>query len=189
MCRLNWPGIGYLSFAQLLFVFCPLAMASQEESVHLPGAVHIDALDMGEGQISIAEAVDLVRRAGLGAAMITPHDQSVVEYGLPPLRNLLKVKVARESIQRYGVERYLDNIRTTDEQIPEVITIDGAEAIPAYYWEQGVLSGLPTVRNLHKHLLIIGWHLPRAMRISLRSPMDFHMCSIYSVSCRSGRCR
>jgi len=160
MRRLTRPAISCLPFAHLLFVFCPLATIAQESSVQLPGAVHIDALDMGEGRISIAEAVGLVDRAGLRVAIITPHDQSVVEYGLPPLRNLLKAKVSRESIQDFGVERYIETVRTTDEQIPGVITIDGAEAIPAYYWEQGILSGLPTVRNLHKHMLIIG--LPSA---------------------------
>jgi hypothetical protein len=160
MRRLTRPAIGCLSFVHLLFVFCPIATTAQESSVQLPGAVHIDALDTGEGQTSIAEAVSMVDQAGLGIAIITPHDQSVVEYGLPPLRNLLKVKISRESIQDFGVERFIENIRSTDEAVPGVITIDGAEAIPAYYWDRGVLSGLPTVRNLHKHMLIIG--LPSA---------------------------
>jgi hypothetical protein len=99
MRRLTRPAIGCLSFVHLLFVFCPIATTAQESSVQLPGAVHIDALDTGEGQTSIAEAVSMVDQAGLGIAIITPHDQSVVEYGLPPLRNLLKVKISRESIQ------------------------------------------------------------------------------------------
>jgi hypothetical protein len=138
----------------------PGLSAAPAERLEVPGAVHIDALEAGERQISIPEAVDLVERAGLGVAVITPHDQTVVEYGLPPLRHLLRVRNARESIQTYGARRYVEEVRATDENIPGVVTIDGTEAIPAYYWESSPLSGRPVVRNYHKHLLIIGLSSP-----------------------------
>lgn len=50
MRRLTRPTICCLSFVHLLSVFFPIATTAQEGSVQLPGAVHIDALEMGEGQ-------------------------------------------------------------------------------------------------------------------------------------------
>ncbi|MBM3265701.1 MAG: hypothetical protein FJY97_20085 [candidate division Zixibacteria bacterium] len=125
-----------------------------------PGAVHIDALEYGEDRLSIAQAVDLADRAGLKTAIITPHDRNTVEYGLPLLRNLFKIQVSRSSIQAYGFETFLEEIRTADQQFDSLAVIDGAETIPAYYWEKSPLTGVGVVRNFHKHLLVIGLSSP-----------------------------
>ena len=135
------------------------AGVAHADTEQVTGVIHIDALETGAQDLSIAEAVDLVARAGLGIAILTPHDNAVVKYGLLPFRNLLKMQVTQASIQEFGVQRYVDAVRATDEGIPEVITISGTEAIPAYYWED-VWGGQPVVRNLHKHLLVIGLSEP-----------------------------
>lgn len=134
----------------------PLLFAQSLPGVDIPGAVHIDALGYNENELSIAQAAELADRARLGVAIMTPHDQGEVTYGLPLLRHLLRTKGSLSSVQTYGVSKYLDEVHATDAQYPQVLVIDGVEAIPAYYWESSPLTGSAIVRNFHKHLLIIG---------------------------------
>lgn len=148
-----------------LFLAGPGALSAQSSlRAETPGAVHIDALEFGAHELSIAQAVDLAERARLGVAIVTPHDQSQVEYGVPFLRYLLRTRGSQSSIQTYGISKYLEEVKTTDLQYPQVLVIDGTEAIPAYYWESSPLMGSALVRNFHKHLLVIGLKSVEAYR-------------------------
>lgn len=137
----------------LALVLPPVSAVAVEQ---VPGVIHIDALGVDAGGPTVAQAVGMVERAGLGVAIITPHDQSVVEYGLPPFRRLLKFGETRPSIRSYGAPRYVDEVAAADAQTPGVVTIHGAEAVPAYYWAGSLWGGPLTVKNIHKHLLVIG---------------------------------
>lgn len=146
-------SVGILCF----FLLAPRLLSAQSlPERDIPGAIHIDALEYNENELSIAQAADLADRAGLGVAIITPHDQEQVAYGLPLLRYLLRTEVSRSSVRTYGVSKYIGEVHATDAQYPRVLVIDGVEAIPAYYWESSPLTGSAIVRNFHKHLLVIG---------------------------------
>lgn len=142
----------------LLFLLPGVARANL---VQVPGAVHVHDADAGSGKLSILQTVELARRTHLGVVIFNDHDNFVVEYGLPPFRHLLKKAEPRPSIQAYGAQRYRETIQTAGEQTPGVITVDGTEAVPAYYWDGSVWGGHPLVRNLHKHLLVIGFPDPK----------------------------
>jgi len=151
----------------ILIILFTCSVNGQTEQV--PGVIHIDALDPGEGKLSIPEAVALVSRAKMGVAIISPHDISEVSFGIPPLRNLLKVSEDQESIRTFGTDQYLAAVRASDVATPDVVAIAAAEAIPAYYWD-GSIWNRPFIRNMHKHILVIG----------LTEPEDYD--SIPSVS-------
>lgn len=125
------------------------------ESKQVSAAIHIDALGTGGESLSVPETVQLAAQARLGIAVITPHDNARVSYGLPPLRNVLRFDVERESISSFGSENYLEVVRSANLNVPAVLALAGVEAVPAYYWQGSPLRRL-TARNLHKHMLVVG---------------------------------
>ena len=127
----------------------------------VPGVIHLHTrLGEGDGVFTPLELVEKVREKGLGVAIINDHDNERVEYGLFPLRRIIRKVVERNSITRYGVEEYLREMEKARRAYPDVILIPGIEAVPAYYWERGPLEEDPTLRNWHKHLLIMGLEKP-----------------------------
>lgn len=141
----------------LLSIFPIEAVAGEWVS----GVIHLHTrLGEGDGVFSPVELVEKVREKGLGVAIINDHDNERVEYGLFPLRKIIRRVVERNSITKYGVEEYLREIDKAREAYLDVIIIPGIEAVPAYYWERGPFEKDPTLRNWHKHLLIVGLEKP-----------------------------
>ena len=145
----------FLQYLVMCGIACGISFQAQGESKQVSAAIHIDALGINDENLSISETVQLAVQASLSVAVITPHDNARVSYGLPPLRNVIRFGVERESITSFGSENYLEAVRTTNLNEPEVLTLAGVEAVPAYFWQGSPLKRL-TARNLHKHMLVVG---------------------------------
>ncbi|MBI5682442.1 MAG: hypothetical protein HZC45_04665 [Deltaproteobacteria bacterium] len=140
-------------FLILLSVFLP-----SNETVfayqNVPAAVNLES-EVGGSALSPEEVVQRVRNAGLKVAIFADKDTNKVEYGLFPLRNLIKKAEERESITRYGAQQYINRIENIASQNPDMVILHGAETVPFYYWEGSVFSGL-TIKNFHKNILVFG---------------------------------
>ncbi len=124
----------------------------------VPGVLHLDT-NLSGGSISPEAMVDQVREAGMRIAIITDKDNNYLEYGLWPLRNLIKKSVARTSIIKYGAAKYLAYMKKVEEKNKDMVVITGTETIPFYYWKGNIFSGLHAV-NFHKNLLLLGLDKP-----------------------------
>ncbi len=124
----------------------------------VPGVLHLDT-NLSGGSLSPEEMINQVREAGIRIAIVTDKDNNYLEYGLWPLRNLIKKSVERESIIHYGAAKYLEYMKRVEEQNKDMIVITGTETIPFYYWRGNIISGL-TVVNFHKNLLLLGLDKP-----------------------------
>jgi hypothetical protein len=82
------------------------------------------------------------------------------EYGLWPLRNIIKKTEEDRSIFSYGIERYLQDIAVAGKENPEMVIFAGAESAPYYRWRGSLLENSLTLENWHKHLLAIGLEKP-----------------------------
>ena len=83
-----------------------------------------------------------------------------MEYGLPPLRNLLKVKKELNSINKTGAKAYLRTIEDLRKRYPQMILIPGTESAPFYYWTGSPFAGTLTANDHERRLLVMGLEKP-----------------------------
>ena len=94
----------FLIFFILLFLLGDASFSSALERV--PGVIHLDT-NISEGTLSPEEMVKRVKEAGLKVAVITDKDNQRVEYGISPLRKIIKKVEERRSVRTFGAKNYL----------------------------------------------------------------------------------
>jgi len=145
-----------LFFIVALFPILLLALpAFSAEIIQLPGVIHLHST-FSSGNYSIEQMVNKARQKNLEVLIITDHDLVVMEYGLFPLRNLIKRREERRSIQQAGPHKFLQAIGQINNRQKDVIVIPGAQSSPFYYW-----TGSPFKKNLvahdyRKEILLVG---------------------------------
>jgi len=123
--------------------------------IHAPAAIHMSST-VSDGQYTISELVGIAKKNGIKVAIITDRDQMKWEYGLWPLRKIIKKTVEEGSVLRYGAKNYLKEIEAAQKENPDIVLIPGVESAPFYYWEGNPLANNLKIFNWHKHMLIIG---------------------------------
>lgn len=113
-----------------------------------------------DGSNDILPLAQLAKDRGFEILIMNDHDRMVMEYGLPPFRNLIKKRVELNSINKNGARSYLDALREAQHQNPEMIIIPGSESAPFYYWTGNPLKENLTAHNHEKRLLTIGMEAP-----------------------------
>ncbi len=140
----------------VLAILCFLcSISAAEELIQAPAAIHISST-VSDGKHSIPEIVETAKENGIKVIVFTDHDLIKWEYGLWPLRKIIKKTIERNSIITYGIKRYLREIEDAQKENPDLILIPAVESAPFYYW-----SGSPFKHNLklhswHRHILVIG---------------------------------
>jgi len=123
----------------------------------LKTGIHFDSQVSG-GKYTMGELAGIANSYGLDAAIITDHDNMKVSYGISPFQKFLKLSIQENSISRYGVENYLQEIDQINRIFPDIIFIPGVEAVPYYFWEGSPMYNNLTLRNWHTHLLVFGFN-------------------------------
>lgn len=132
--------------------------AQQDEYSQVIALIHMDSsISGGDNTPEMLAAV--ARNAGAGVGIITDHDTQKVAYGLWPLRNVLRISHSRPSIRTYGISRYLERIEDINRTTKDFILIPGIEAVPYYHWERS-RDGMLSLKDLHRHLLVMGLDQP-----------------------------
>lgn len=151
--------INKISKLALLFwlsaLLCLASLSAGAEYIQVPVAIHISST-ISDGDLSLEEIVRIARNNGFKAVIITDRDYLQWEYGLWPLRNLIKTRQAMPSLATYGVERYLQKIAALQKQYSDIVIIPATEAAPFYYWEGSPYAPGFKIKSWHKHMLIIG---------------------------------
>lgn len=142
-----------LGFALILTIL--LASEVSGASVQVKAAFHVHTA-FSTGVLSMEEVIEEARREGIGAVILTDNFLVRFEYGLFPLRSLLKKVVEKPSARRMGLERYLRAIEAAQARFPDVILIPGVEVIPYYYWTGSISTGDLTLWDTQKNLLVVG---------------------------------
>jgi hypothetical protein len=102
------------------------------------------------------ELIARARAGGVEAIFLTDNHLHRFEYGLAPLRNLLRYRVEYPSLLARGPENFLAAVREANARQQDVLLIPGAEVIPHYYWTGSLLRGTLTMHNAQKNLLAFG---------------------------------
>ncbi|HHP7234605.1 MAG TPA: PHP domain-containing protein [Desulfobacterales bacterium] len=129
--------------------------AGGSEYSQLRGVVHVHS-NFSSGKYGIDQLAEKAKSMGLEVVVVTDHDRVVMEYGIFPLRNLLKKRVERKSVLLSGPQTYLETIRRVNTAQNEVIVIPGVQSSPFYYWTGSAIQGDLTAHDYRKELLLIG---------------------------------
>lgn len=112
--------------------------------------------NVSDGAASIEKIAGAAKENGVSVLIFGDSALRKWEYGLWPLRNILKKAHQENSVLRLGPERYLKKIRLQKKEFSDMVFIPGVEASPYFYWE-----GSPFKRNFalidyYKQFLISG---------------------------------
>jgi hypothetical protein len=146
-----WMGLGYSRFS--------LA----DDYIHVAALMDLRT-QASDGVQSLEDLARMARKRGFDVLFINDHDRLALEYGIWPLRNILKKKVEKPSINKLGAEKYLKMIESASKKFPKMIFIPGAESAPFYYWEGSYFKKNLTVCDWERHLLIVGLDKPEDYR-------------------------
>ena len=171
-----------LLLAVLVLSLLSLLMPPLTESAGyelIPAAVHLDS-SLSGAPLPPEEIVRKVRNAGMKVAIFGDKDNNRLEYGVLPLRNIIKKTVERESVIHYGASQYLEYLNEVALKNPDMVILPGIETVPFYYWEGSVFSGLK-IRNFHKNILVFG--LEKASDYENLPSVAYKKPRVFSIGC------
>lgn len=128
--------------------------ATSKETV-LTVAVHVHS-DISTGSQSLDQIAEEARRVGIDAVVFSENLALRYEYGLFPLRGMVRRTVTLPSVVEYGFDRYLTAVAEAQARHPDVLLVPGVEVTPHYYWTGSLFDGNLTMHNGQKNLLVFG---------------------------------
>jgi len=125
------------------------------ELVQVPVAIQISS-KVSDGKYTIPQILSICRDQGFKAVVITDRDLMRWEYGIWPLRNILKKTVEDGSVIKYGAQRYIREFKEIQKINPDLVIIPGVESAPFYFWQGDLIHSNLEIRDWHKHIITIG---------------------------------
>jgi hypothetical protein len=123
----------------------------------VPAVVHVHST-WSSGELTLDELIARARAVGVEAIFLTENHLLRYEYGLPPLRNILRHRVEYPSLLSRGPEPFLRAVQAANARQKDVLLIPGAQVIPQYYWTGNLLRGTLTMHDTQKDLLALGFY-------------------------------
>lgn len=150
-------AICYLSII-IALSFLSTGIIRAEDAFHRISCImHIHSDFSGNGENKSIDAIlNEAAAHGIDAVIPTDHDIMRWEYGLSPLRGLLRKTYQRPSVLSAGPSRYLDEIHRLRSTHRNMIIVPGVESAPFYYWTGNPFNGTLTMHGWNKHMLLLG---------------------------------
>jgi len=142
-------------FLYLVFFITESYPAEENGYIKVKCVVHVHTI-VSSGYLSVEDYSRLAEKNGVDAVILSDNLLQRYEYGLWPLRGILKKVVERGSVLKYGPKEYLELIRKANMECKDVVIIDGAQVNPFYYWTGSVFKGNLALNNRAKDMLVIG---------------------------------
>lgn len=147
-------GLSYINVILLFLFFTTSESLSQEKYRAFKVAIHLSSTVSGD-RYSLEELAKILEENNIDVAVITDHFHVEVEYGLFPLRKIIRKRVSKPSIYQFGIKNYLQKIKAINEK-SRVLLIPGAEVSPFYFWDGHLISKNLVLKNWHRHILVFG---------------------------------
>ena len=159
-CRQKAKGQLWISIFIIIFL---AATAGAEDFNQIPGVIHVHST-FSSGDYPLETLVSKAKEKGIEVLILTDHDLVVMEYGIFPLRNIIKKRVEHNSVIKSGPDKYLEAINKINNDQDDVLVIPGVQSSPFYYWTGSPLEGNLTTHEYRKELLLIGMRHPEDYR-------------------------
>jgi len=108
------------------------------------------------GCSSVQELMTQAEAKGLDGLLFGDHDRKSIQYGVPYVERILRIKMGSPSLLDNGAATYLSEINQIDKTDDTLVLVPGVESAPFYYWTGNPLDQNLVAHNWDKHLLIIG---------------------------------
>lgn len=138
-----------------LFYCLPTSAAQLSDYEKVKCIIHLHT-DISKDGRQLESYIREAKEKGIGAIVVTDEDWQRWEYGVPPFRKLIKKVIKKKSVMTYGIENYLNLIKSINQKYKDVIIIDGVQTNPFYYWSGNFFKGSLTLNNRNKDMLVIG---------------------------------
>jgi hypothetical protein len=132
-------------------------------ALQLRVAAHMHSTYSQVGVMPLADMAAKAHEKKLDALIFSDHLLAEAEYGLWPLREIIKVRVNRASVLKAGTRNYLDDIDALRRKYPDMLFVPGVEAAAYYRWSGSPLDKL-TMHDWNRHLIIAGLENPSDYR-------------------------
>ncbi len=142
------------ALAALLLLLTP-GLATAAQAIPIPAALHVHTT-FSTGAEDLDGVARRARAAGLKAVLFTENYALTFEYGIEPLRGLLRWRERFPSLARGNLRAYLEAVRRARARHPDLILMPGLEVIPYYYWTGSLLDRRVTLHDGQKNMLVFG---------------------------------
>lgn len=112
--------------------------------------------NISDGLYPPETTADFFKKEGIKVLIFGDSALRKWEYGLWPLRNLIKKTIQEKSVLRLGADKYLKELESLQNKFPGLLIIPGLEASPFYYWEGSPFSKNFSLNDSYKEFLVIG---------------------------------
>jgi hypothetical protein len=147
-----WSG-PIATFLVLLALLWPQEMQAEYQQWDLAADVKSR---FSTGCSSVQELLSQAEAKGLDGLLFGDHDRKSVQYGVPYVERIFRIKMGSPSLLDNGAATYLSEINQIDNTDDTLVLVPGVESAPFYYWTGNPLDKNLVARNWDKHLLIIG---------------------------------
>jgi hypothetical protein len=160
---MHWIKMGlrmtFPVFFSLGFLYVTPYPSAAEDFLQVPGLIDLRTT-YSDGELELESLVRLAKARGFDVLFINDHDRLAMEYGLFPLRNILKKRVELNSINKGGAQKYLAGLEEIQQKFPDMVIIPGSETAPFYYWTGSYFKKNLTAHNHERRILTIGLEKP-----------------------------
>lgn len=126
----------------------------------IPTALHVHST-WSSGTLSLEDLASLASARGIEVILLADNHLQSFEYGLPPLRGLLRYRVRFPSIISNGPETFLKAVESANARRRDVLLVPGVEVLPHYFWTGSLFDGSLTMHDGQKNLLALGLGRPQ----------------------------
>lgn len=154
----NKPA-GLVALSALIFLFLSVDSYGGDYQ-QVAGLIDLRST-FSDGTYDVETLARMAKERGFEVLVINDHDRVVMEYGLPPFRNIVKKRVELNSINKQGAKAYLGSIGKAQKKFPDMILIPGSESAAFYYWTGSYFKKNLTAHSHEKRILTIGMENPK----------------------------
>lgn len=144
-----------LIFIGLIIFHSVGASAFAQECKIVPGIIDIHS-KISDGLCYPEKISELAREKGCSVLIFGDSALRKWEYGLWPLRNIIKKTYQEDSVLRMGIGKYVKKLASLEKQCPGSIFIPGLEVSPYFYWEGSPFSKNFALIDYYKQFLVFG---------------------------------
>ena len=156
-----FPG---LILGQVLALAWPALAAPSATALRpVSTALHVHSR-WSTGNLSLDDLASLASARGIEVVFLADNHLQRYEYGLPPLRGLLRYRVEYPSVLSNGPEAFLREVEAANARHTDVLIIPGVEVVPHYFWTGSLFGGTLTMHNAQKNILALGLYQPEDYR-------------------------